>query len=163
ATPGNTQVVLNWNAVTGATSYNIYRGTTSGTETLLQSGVTTTTFTNTGLTNGTTYFYQVTAVNGGGESPTSAEVSPPPQPPPPPDALTASATPGNPQVVLNWTAVTGATSYNIYRGTTSGGETLLQSGVTGTTFTNTGLTNGTTYFYQISAVNGGGESPKSAE
>src|SRR6185436_18030466 len=117
-----------WTAVSGATSYNIYRSTTSGGETLIQSGVTTTTFTNTGLTNGTTYFYQITAVNGAGESTRSSEVSATPQAPPvaPAAPTGVTATPGNAQVVLNWTAVTGATSYNIYRSTTSGTETLLQ-------------------------------------
>jgi hypothetical protein len=75
AAPGNGQVTLSWSASSGATSYNIYRATSSGSETLFQSGIATTSFTNTGLTNGTTYYYEVTAVNAQGESGRSTEAS----------------------------------------------------------------------------------------
>jgi cellulose 1,4-beta-cellobiosidase len=94
----------------------------------------------------------VTAVNGAGEGVRSSEASATPQvsAPAAPTGLTASA--GNAQVTLNWAATAGATSYNVYRSTSSGAETLLQTGVTGTTYTNTGLTNGTTYFYKVAAV-----------
>ena len=83
-----------------------------------------------------------------------------------------TATAGNNQVVLNWTAPAdnGAaiTSYKVYRGTTSGGETLLSSGGCSglgnvLTCTDTGLTNGTPYYYKVSAVNGIGEGSQSAE
>ena len=82
-------------------------------------------------------------------------------PPAAPTGLTAS--PASGQVSLTWTASSGATSYDIYRGTSSGGETLLASGVTGTSFTDSGLTNGTTYYYEVTAVNSGGQSSKSSE
>jgi subtilase family serine protease len=75
ATAGNAQVALSWNASAGATSYRVYRGTSAGGETLYRSGLTATTFTDTGLTNGTTFFYQVTALNSVGESARSAQVS----------------------------------------------------------------------------------------
>jgi hypothetical protein len=74
-----------------------------------------------------------------------------------------TATPGNGQVTLRWNASSGASSYKLYRGTTSGGEVLYQSGLTGTVFTDTGVTNGTTYYYQMSAVNSFGESGLSSE
>jgi hypothetical protein len=68
STVGNT-VVLLWNAVQGAASYKIYRGTVSGGETLLHTGNTTTTYTdNTSLVHNTIYFYKVTAVIGGQET-----------------------------------------------------------------------------------------------
>jgi hypothetical protein len=79
-----------------------------------------------------------------------------------PMGLTAAA--GNAQAVLSWTASNGATSYNVKRATTSGGAyTTVATGVTGTTYTNTGLTNGTTYYYVVSAVNIAGESVNSAQ
>src|SRR5439155_681945 len=162
ATAGNAQVSLSWNSVTGATSYSVYRSTTSGGETLVQSGLTVTTYSDTGRTNGTTYFYEVTASNVGGESAKSAEASATPQAPPvAPTGLTATA--GNAQVSLSWNSVTGATSYSVYRSTTSGAETLVQAGLTVTTYTDTGRTNGTTYFYEVTASNVGGESAKSSE
>jgi subtilase family serine protease len=78
-----------------------------------------------------------------------------------PTGLTARS--GNAQVALSWNASAGATSYRLYRSTTSGGETLYRSGLTATTFTDTGLTNGTTFFYKVSALNSVGESAKSSE
>ncbi|MGO8672052.1 MAG: fibronectin type III domain-containing protein, partial [Capsulimonadaceae bacterium] len=167
ATAGNTQVALSWTATTGATTYNIYRATTTGGEgtTAIVTGVTTAAYTDTGLTNGTAYFYKVAAVNGGGTSPQSTEASATPEPPAPaaPTGLTATA--GNSQVALSWTASTGSTSYNVYRGTATGGEgsTAIATGITGTAYTNTGLTNGTTYFYKVAGINAGGTSPLSTE
>jgi chitin-binding protein len=76
ATPGNAQVALTWNAANGATSYNVKRSATSGGPYAnVTTGVTTTSYTNTGLTNGTTYYYVVTAVNASGESPISTQVT----------------------------------------------------------------------------------------
>ena len=72
-------------------------------------------------------------------------------------------TAGNGQVALSWTGSSGATSYNVYRGTTSGQEALLDSGVSGTSYTDSTAANGTTYFYEVTAVNSGGESGKSNE
>ena len=72
-----------------------------------------------------------------------------------------TATAGNAQVALAWTASSGATSYDIYRGSTSGGETLLASGVTTASYTDTGLSNGTTYYYEVTAVNAAGQSGRS--
>src|SRR5439155_1476542 len=134
------QVGLSWNSVTGATSYSVYRSTTSGAETLVQAGLTVTTYADIGRTNGTTYFYEVTASNVGGESGRSSEASATPQAPPSaPTGLTATA--GNAQVSLSWNSVTGATSYSVYRSTTSGSEALVQAGLTVTTYTDTGRTN----------------------
>jgi carboxypeptidase T len=74
------------------------------------------------------------------------------------------ATPGNGQISLAWTAASGATGYSIHRGTASGGPyTTLQSNLIGTNFTNTSLTNGTTYYYVVTAANGVGEGPNSNE
>jgi len=66
---------------------------------------------------------------------------------------------------LTWTASSGATSYSIYRGTTAGGEstTAIATGITSTSYTNTGLTNGTAYFYKVKAVNSAGTSAYSNE
>jgi hypothetical protein len=165
AAAGNAQATLNWNASSGATSYNVKRSTTNGGPyTTIASGVTATTFTNTGLTNGTTYFFVVSAVNSSGESANSNQASATPQnaQSPPPAPTTLMATPGSGLVSLTWNASSGATSYNVKRSTTNGGPyTTVASGVTSTSFTNTGLTNGTTYFFVVSAVNSFGESGNS--
>ena len=75
-----------------------------------------------------------------------------------------TATPGNAQVTLRWTASFGATSYTVGRSTSSGGPyTAIATGVTGISHTDTGLTNGTTYYYVVSAVNAAGQSPNSSQ
>jgi hypothetical protein len=73
-----------------------------------------------------------------------------------------AATPGNSNVALQWNAFPGATSYNVKRATTSGGPYTLIGNVTGTTFTDTNLINGSTYYYVVSTVSSGGESTDSA-
>ena len=82
-----------------------------------------------------------------------------------PSAPTLTATGGAGQVALTWSTSTGATSYNLYRGTTTGGEstTPIATGLTGTSYTNTGLTNGTTYYYKLIAVSAVGGSFASSE
>jgi hypothetical protein len=83
--------------------------------------------------------------------------------PPAPSGVTASA--GNNQVNLSWTAVTGATGYNVYRGASSGTEALLATGtnVSSPTFTDNTAVNGTQYFYYVTALNGSLQSGKSSE
>ena len=165
ATAGNAQVGLSWTASATATSYNVKRGTTSGGPYTQISSPTATNFTDTGLTNGTTYFYVVSALNSTGESANSTQASATPVAPTQPPAAPTSlqATPGNAQVTLTWTASATATSYNVKRGTTTGGPYTTISSPTTTTFTDTGLTNGTTYFYVVSALNAAGESANSAQ
>jgi hypothetical protein len=76
-----------------------------------------------------------------------------------------AATVGNAQISLSWTGSTSATSYNVYRGTSAGGEstTPIATGVTSTSYTDTGLTNETTYYYKVAAVNEAGISSMSGE
>lgn len=82
--------------------------------------------------------------------------------PPAPTAVTATA--GNAQVAVTWSAAAGATGYNVKRSTTNGGPySNVASNVSATSFTNTGLTNGTPYYYVVTAVNASGESPVSTQ
>ncbi|HZW93917.1 MAG TPA: glycoside hydrolase family 44 protein [Candidatus Eremiobacteraceae bacterium] len=166
AIASNQQVSLAWNASSGATSYHIKRSNTHGGPYSQIAAPTTTNYTNAGLTNGTTYYYVVSAVNTTGESTNSSEVSATPSTaaaaiPMAPTGLTATA--GNQQIVLNWNASSGATGYHVKRGTTSGGPYTQVAAPTGTIDTDTGLTNGTTYYYVLSAVNSAGESTNSSQ
>ena len=77
--------------------------------------------------------------------------------------ISVVAVPGNGQVVLSWTAVSGATGYNVRRSTTSGGPYTLIASSVSTNYTDTGLSNGTTYYYVVSAVSAGGEGANSSE
>lgn len=81
---------------------------------------------------------------------------------PAPMKLTATA--GDKKVALTWTAVTGATGYNVKRSTTAGGPyTTIASNVTGTSYEDTNVVNGTTYYYVVTAIGANGESANSNE
>ncbi len=153
-------ITLNWTAVPGAVGYAIYRATSStGPYTYLQT-VTETTYTDYGLNPATIYYYRVTAVNGGGISANATDLVNSQQPFP--ASLTATGT--NTAVWLAWSAATNATSYTLKRGTSSGNETnTVVTGYAGTTFTNSGLANGTTYYYVVIATGSGGASGNSPE
>ena len=153
--------VLTWNAVSGATSYKVYRATSkSGTYSLLGT-VTTTSYTNTGAKAGTTYYYRVKACNDAGLSPYSNIVSGKvksvtPKPSAPVVKIGNSASSGKP--MLTWNAVSGATSYKVYRATSQNGTYSLLGTTTATSYTNTGAKAGMTYYYKVKAVNSAGES-----
>jgi fibronectin type 3 domain-containing protein len=170
ATAGNAQITLTWPAVTGATGYNIKRSTTTGGPyTAVASNVTGSPYTDTAVTNGTTYYYVITAVNATGESANSAQVSATPQAPLPaaPTAPTLTGQSGNSQNTLTWTASSGATSYEVKRSTMATGPyTTITSSVYSnvySTYTDTSVVNGTTYYYVVSASNTGGSSSNSNE
>jgi len=158
---GNRQVNLTWNVSSGATGYYVKRSSTSGSET--QIGTQSTTgYTDNAITNGTNYYYVVSAYNSYGQSANSAEVSVTPIAPPPPAAPTGlAAIAGNMQVALTWTASSDATSYHVRRSTTNGGGYAQIGAPTTTNFADSGLTNGTTYYYVVTAVNTAGESGNS--
>jgi len=154
ATAGDRQVTLTWNASIGATSYNVYESTTYGGPYTKLNSTTNTNYTVTGLTNGVTYYFVVTAVNSTGESGYSNQAGATPVAVP--TNLTATA--GNEQVTLTWNASIGATSYNVYESTTYGGPYTKLNSTTNTNYTVTGLTNGVTYYFVVTAVNSTGES-----
>jgi hypothetical protein len=154
---------LNWTAPISATSYNIKRGTTPGGPYSTIATVSSTTFNDTTVSDGTTYYYVVSGINNDGEGPNSSEVSATPAATPPnaPTGLTATAQ--YLQVRLNWASSFGATSYNVKYATVSGGPYTTSSSVSGTSAYVTGLTAGTPYYFVVSAVNGIGEGANSSE
>ena len=152
---------LTWRAMYGATSYRIYRSTSRGSGYSLLGTVTATSYTNTGAKAGTTYYYRVKACNDAGLSLYSNVVSGKvksvtPKLSAPVVKIGHSASSGKPQ--LTWNAVSGATSYKVYRATSQKGTYSLLGTVTATSYTNTGAKAGTTYYYKVKAVNSAGES-----
>ncbi len=173
ATAGNGSVDLSWtppasDGGSAITAYDVYRGTSSGGEMLLAGGVSGTTYHDASLANGTTFFYQVTAVNAVGEGPRSNELSATPGGSTVPGAptLSASAVRGV-GVRLTWTIPADGgspiTGYEIFRGRSSGGETLLATVGTVTGYTDGSTRKSVTYWYSVKAVNAIGEGPRSNE
>jgi hypothetical protein len=154
----NKAVMLTWDDASFATSYNIYWDTTPGVTTASVNKKTgaTSPHIHVSRTNGTTYYYIITSVNSYGEYPVaSGEVSGTANQNP--TNITAVA--GNEQVEISWSAVTGATSYNIYWEMDSEVTRATATKITGVTspYTHSGLTNGTRYYYIVTAVHPTGE------
>ena len=156
---GDTQAELTWEAVANAVEYRIYRADTAdGALTRIAEDVkiTGTSYTDTGLTNGTTYRYVIRAVSSAGaESGDSPEASTTPTPPPAaPTGLTATAS--NFQVTLSWDAVTDITEYSVYRADSAAGTfaRIAESVTNATTYTDadTSFAINTAYHYVVRAV-----------
>ena len=164
AMPAIGQNTITWNAVNGATSYNLYWSTSPGVTTASGTKVSNlkTIYTHTSLTNGTTIYYVVTAVNGVGESAASTTASARPDVPLNLSAkLDVLASPGEASNTITWKAATGAVGYNIYWSTSNTVSKSTGTKITSVTtpYTQRGLTNGTPYYYVVTAYNAtGGES-----
>lgn len=165
AIAGNTQVSLSWNPTPAATSYRVGRATsTTGTYTTVGNALPGSTFTDNGLTNGTPYYYVVAATNQNGTGLNSAQLAVTPTAAVPVAPTGVIATGHDSRIVLAWTGSAGATSYGIQRSNANGGPyAALASGVLNTTYTDTALTNGTTYYYVVSATNSGGTGARSLQ
>jgi len=154
-----TQVNLTWtDASTNETGFQVERSTTSGTGFLLVNTrvANATSFSNTGFTASTQYFYRIRSINGSGGSAYTAEVSVSTSRPQTPTGLLASVA-STSQINLSWTdASTTETGFRIERSTTSGTGFTLVTNVAAnvTSFSNTGLSSNTTYYYRIRAFNG---------
>ncbi len=128
-------------------------------------------YADTGVAAGETWFYAVAAVNSAGpgtQSNTASATVPVPPPVEPPSAPTLNASRGSGSVRLNWTAPTDdgggfVTSYQVFRGTSSGNLALVATLGNVLTWNNTGLTNGVTYWFQVKAVNSAGPGVGSLE
>ena len=168
------QVFLYWPRAAGGVSFNVKRSTVhNGPYTTVGSILGSSRRLNPPLTkieycdaseliDGTTYYYVVTSVESGIESGASPELALTPGAiPSPPGSI--SVTPGNTQNSLTWSAPAGATSYKLWRSATHGGPYTLVVAQAGTSYVDTGLTNGTTYYYTFSALNANGEGAMSDE
>jgi outer membrane protein assembly factor BamB len=162
------EIEVNWVAVTGANSYNIYYkdgvGVDSSDAKVTVSGGTSSSGKISWLNSGAHYYVRVEAVNDSGGSPLSAEA----------DAWTIPAAPADVIAVahvgeaeLSWTAVTGADSYNIYYKDSSGvSKSDSKKNISGggsSSGTVGGLADGVTYYFCIEAVNASGGSALSVE
>lgn len=162
--PGAGQVTVQFGEVPGAESYNLYwqvGGTgpvdlqTANLQEGIESG-----YVHTGLTNGETYHYVVTSVGPGGESVVSSEVSAVPE-----TALSAPtdvhAIAHTRKVTIEFAPAPNADGYRLYRGTSVDDLVVVNDAIT-SGGEDTGLINGRTYYYAVSALSGIQESALSA-
>ena len=154
------QILIAWDAVPSATSYKLYRATVSSVAYAQVDGdlpALTLRYLDSGLDPNTEYFYQLEACNSGGCSGRSAEFSVATRVSPPVLTVVAQS---DSEIEVTWITVQGATVYNIYRSTVSGGMYATISGdglsSTLTLYTDSGLSAYTEYFYQMDACNSGG-------
>ncbi len=169
-TAGSNSAALSWSGSTGV--YDIYRneaGCAAG-FTKAANDVSGTTYNDTAVANGVTYYYQVSAQPSGNEAAASApstcsSVTPTGGTCTPPAAPTGVSATSSSQTAasISWTASSGATSYSISRSTTSGGPYSTVGSSATSPFSNTGLTCNTTYYYVVSASNGSCSSGNSAQ
>ncbi len=162
AAAGPTTIALSWAPAAGAMSYNVKRSTASTGPFTQLASTSSPSYTDPSAAAETTYYYVVSSVAPDGESADSmpvsaARVSRPLAP------TNLGATPGNRQVALAWSASAGAASYSVKRSTTSGGPYTQIATPAAASYTDTLLTNGTRYYYVVSAINAAGESANSAQ
>jgi hypothetical protein len=156
-----------WNGSIGAVSYTLQLSTALDFSTLVlnQSGLTSTSYAASGLTNNMLYFWRVSATNASGTSAYSTVSSfttvglPPAAPILVLPAIGATGVSLNP--TLSWSASDGATNYTVQVSTASDFSSVLinQSGVTGISTPVSGLANNTLYYWRVSASNNDGSSP----
>ena len=161
---GSEQLTVSWQAVEGATAYEVWAGTANNSNTATKRGgdVSGLSAVITGLTNSTTYYVWIKAKNSVGTSGFSPVASGTPS-----ISVTAPQAPSTPtisigdeQITVTWTAAQGATAYEVWLGTENNSATAAKHGedVSGTTVTLTNLTNGTTYYVWLKAKNSVGTS-----
>ena len=164
AEAGESAVQLTWTAVTGAERYVLMAWTSAdGWQQIGGDNLTSTNYSHTGLTVGTTYFYAVRAVNAAGQNSPFSQYLTVAVPAAPASESDLSVpmligAPAQGRVVLNWSGVPNAARYELWvwdsvnEWRQIGGDTL-----TGTTYTHTNVTTGTTYYFAIRTVNANGE------
>ena len=154
------RVSLAWTAVPGADGYQVQRsGSSNGNFTNIAS-LTASCFDDTNIPSGQIFFYQVAATNGAGSGSFAGPVSGG-RLPATPSSVTAVS--GSDRISLSWVSPD-ATTCSVKRSSVPGGPyTTLASGLGGTSYTDTGITGGSVYYYVVTALNGVGESDPSPE
>ncbi|HRS14590.1 MAG TPA: hypothetical protein P5259_06350 [Candidatus Bipolaricaulis sp.] len=152
------RVRVTWTASPGATSYEVWRDVARGGPYNLRGMVSGTTYDDRDASPGVVYWYKVKACNASGCSAFSAPDSGFTFASAPDPVTNVSATDGTytDRVRVTWTAVTGAANYEVHRAESEDGTYTRRATVTGASYDDTGVTQGTTYWYKVTACNTAG-------
>jgi len=177
ASSSSNSITISWNSVSGASIYNVYRSTTPSGPYSNIGNTSSTSYTDSGLSQGIIYYYQVSASGYGGESDRSSTVyasissggNIPNNPDNsgqqalnPPSNVSAYAESSN-SITITWNSVSGASGYYVYRNTTSSGYySLIDQVYSTTSYTDYYVDSGTTYYYKVSVFRNGTESDMSS-
>ncbi len=150
-TPGDGQATLHWAGSAGAAQYTIRRARqAAGPFEIVATVQALSTYCNTGLQNGQTYYYTVSAGNDEGQSAESASAAITVGTAPPPEGLVAVA--GNRQVTLTFAASPGATAYEVQRTPGDRARRAPASPLAEVAYVDHDVDNGTSYSYAVSAL-----------
>ena len=157
-------VVLTWQASAGAQNYEVYRASAQTASYTLLDTVTTTRYEDLAVERNVVYWYQVRACGSAGCSIPSHSVSGYASSATLPTPKGVSATDGTEanKVVVSWHKVDTATNYLVYRADSENGTYVLKAGTEATTWTDTTVKLGTTYWYKVRACTAAGCGPLSA-
>ncbi|AEI43151.1 hypothetical protein KCX80_19870 [Paenibacillus mucilaginosus] len=164
AVPGSKRVDLSWTGSPGAAVYQVKRSTGSGGPYTVIGSTYGTSYRDTGAVDGQTYYYVVSAENVSARSMNTLQVravpyTAPKGAPAAPTGTVTEAAYG--QIVLHWDAVRDASEYTIKRASSYNGPYTTIASTKRTSFKDTKVTNGSTYYYMITAKNRYGAGPAS--
>jgi fibronectin type 3 domain-containing protein len=166
----SSSISVSWSSVAGATGYSVYYATSGSAAKNLAGSASATSYTHTGLSAGTAYYYYVKAVNSAGESGYSSSAyaatqssgsgggGETPTKPSAPTGVTAVV--NGTSVSISWNSVSGATGYSVYRGPTGSTTSVKILSTASTTATDASPLDGLNY-YRVTASNAAGESEQS--
>ncbi|GAA4846624.1 hypothetical protein GCM10023310_25820 [Paenibacillus vulneris] len=159
-------VSLVWEAVYGATGYNLYRSSDGGGEFVQIAGTTSPSYTDSTVQLGGTYQYQVTQllpknIESAPSQPITVAVLDRSVPAPSAPTGLAVASAGKEQLAIRWNEVDRALQYQVYRSKTEKGPFQLVGTTAETTYVDNGVFTTMPYYYQVAAVNSGGLSNRS--
>lgn len=147
------QADLSWQGVDNAISYTVKRSANAeGPYSVVASGVTSTSFRDGGLDNGTAYYYVVSATSIGGEGDDSASASVTPSAHLQTPVVSVLPVAGGAEV--QWELIDGASSYQVKRASQLDGPYTVVAEVTDSSYVDSGLMGGSPYYYKVTAMNG---------
>jgi fibronectin type 3 domain-containing protein len=153
-------IQITWNGMSSANNYTVYRAASSDGAYISAGSSSTASYTDTGLSANTGYYYKISANGDGGESDQSAYASATTQIAVPTGVSAAALSSSSIQIM--WNSVSGAVSYTVYRsGSSSGTYTSVSIG-SATSYTDTSVSGGAIYYYKVSATGANGAGAQSA-